>query len=138
MRGDPLPDDPLLGERRSGFLAHLGLTRFSRLPDGELALDLDLSPHHLNAGGVAHGGVALAMLDSVLGAAVVLTLVPGEWTATQSLTTDFLRPTSAGSLRAIGRVDRRGKLTAFTSGRVVDAEGSLVARASGLWAIRTG
>jgi uncharacterized protein (TIGR00369 family) len=131
-------DDALLGERRSGFLKHLGLTDFRLLPNGDLAVDLEIAPHHMNSGGVAHGGVYLAMLDTVLGASVVRTLAKGEWTATQSLTTNFLAPAKSGRLRASGRVDRRGKLTAFTSGEVLDERGEVVARATGLWAIRTG
>ncbi|MHB8585558.1 MAG: PaaI family thioesterase [Thermoplasmatota archaeon] len=130
--------DPLLGERRSGFLRHLGLTQFSLDPSGDIVLEVDLKPEHLNSGGAAHGGLYLSMLDSVLGAAVVRTLGPDEWTATQSLTTQFMAPATRGRLRAKGRIDRRGKLTAFTSGEVYDEANTLVARATGLWAIRKG
>jgi uncharacterized protein (TIGR00369 family) len=107
--------------------------------DGHVTIRLRSGAKHANMGGWVHGGVLTGLLDFALGAAVVTTLAEGEWCATQSLTTDFLRPGKPGeTLTARARVDRRGKLAAFPSGEVVDEKGEVVARASGVWAIRTG
>lgn len=105
--------------------------------DGQVTIRLRTSEKHANMGGWVHGGVLSGLLDFALGAAVVTTLAEGEWCATQSLTTDFLRPGKPGEmLTARARVDRRGRLAAFPSGEVVDEHGDIVARASGVWAVR--
>lgn len=122
----------------AGFSKHVGFHDFKLKENGEVTVELDVLEQHLNIGGITHGGVLLSMLDSVMGGAVVVTLSEGEWTATESLTTNFMRPGHPGRLHATGRVDKRGKLTAFVSGEVTDAEGNVIARATGVWAIRKG
>jgi len=120
------------------FAKLLGLDEFD-LGDGTATVRLPTGPQHANMGGIVHGGALSALLDFALGAAVVTTLQEGEWCATQSFTTDFLRPADPGeALVARARVDRRGKLAAFPSGEVVNARGDVVARATGVWAIRKG
>lgn len=123
-----------------GFTSYLGVESFEMDKDGRTVIaTLPSLPHHANMGGIVHGGVMTALLDCAMGAAVVVTLAEGEWTATQSLTTDFLRPGVPGSkLVARARVDRRGKLAAFPSGEVVDEKGEVLARATGVWAVRRG
>ena len=116
----------------------LGIESFS-LEEGETVVVLPTSARHANMGGWIHGGVLAGLLDFALGAAVVTTLAEAQWTATQSLTTDFLRPGKPGEkLTARARVDRRGKLAAFPSGEVRNAAGDVLARATGVWAVRTG
>ncbi len=120
----------------TGFSRHIGFHDYELHPDGTVSVELDAEDRHLNAGGIVHGGVLLSMLDSVMGGAVVATLRDGEWTATESLTTNFMRPGMTERVRATGSVDRRGKLTAFVQGEVAAADGRILARASGVWAIR--
>lgn len=120
------------------FAELLGLAELD-MGDGHATARLDTGKQHANLGGIVHGGALAALLDFALGAAVVSTLKDGEWCATQSLTTDFLRPADPGAvLTARARVDRRGKLAAFPSGEIVDAQGAVIARATGVWAVRTG
>lgn len=122
----------------ASFAELLGISDFE-MGEGFVQVHLVTGPQHANMGGWIHGGVLTALLDFALGAAVVSTLEEGEWCATQALTTDFLRPGKPGErLLARSRVDRRGKLGAFPSGEVVNEQGELVARATGVWAIRTG
>lgn len=122
-----------------GFTSYLGVDSFDTEREGVVTATLRTRPHHANMGGIVHGGVLTALLDCAMGAAVVTTLREGEWCATQSLTTDFLRPGQpGGTLVARARVDRRGKLAAFPSGEIVDEQGQVLARATGVWAIRHG
>lgn len=86
--------------------------------------------------GVIHGGVMMSLLDMAMAGSVARTLEAGQSTASVSITTDFLRPASQGRLVARARLERRGKTMAFPVGELVDAEGKLVARATGVWAIR--
>lgn len=123
----------------SPFADFLGVEDME-LGDGTCTVALEVRKEHLNSGGVVHGGAISSLLDFALGAAVVTTLdlEAGEWCATQSLSTDFMRPVSEGRLRAVGRVDRRGSTAAYPSGEVRDEDGNVVARASGVWAVRGG
>ena len=121
-----------------GYSELLGIDSVRTSDDGTVMVELPTSARHANVGGWIHGGVMAGLLDFALGAAVVTTLEEGEWTATQSLTTDFLRPGKPGQrLTARARVDRRGKLAAFPSGEVLGPEGDVLARATGVWAIRS-
>jgi uncharacterized protein (TIGR00369 family) len=45
--------------------------------------------------------------------------------------TSFFRPAKFGPIKGIGRVVRWGKTIAFTEGELFDAEGRLLAKASG-------
>lgn len=103
----------------------------------EVHVVLPTSARHANLGGWIHGGVLAGLLDFALGGAVVAVLEEGEWCATQSLTTDFMRPGKPGEkLVATARVERRGQLAAFPSGEISNEEGEVLARATGVWAIR--
>lgn len=121
-----------------GFTRHAGIEETHLLDDGRVECEIDVTEEHLNEGGVVHGGLLATALDVVMGSAVVATLdlEGGEWCATQSLTTDFLRPVTGGTFRAVGEIDRRGSMAANVSGEVVDEEGNVCARATGVWAIR--
>lgn len=123
-------------ESIDGYGALLGIESFEAQGDG-VRVALPTGARHANLGGWVHGGVLAGLLDFALGAAVVATLAEGEWCATQSLTTDFLRPGKPGErLVATARVDRRGKLAAFPSGEVRNEAGEVLARATGVWAVR--
>lgn len=125
-------------ESIDSYGALLGISDF-RLGEKGVEVHLPTGPRHANKGGWVHGGVMSGLLDFALGAAVVATLEEGEWCATMSLTTDFLRPGRPGErLTARGRVERRGKLAAFPTGEVLGESGEVLARASGVWAIRSG
>jgi uncharacterized protein (TIGR00369 family) len=119
------------------FGASLGLTLAAEHADGAVEVALDARAEHERDGGIVHGGVMMTMLDSAMAAAVRRTLAPDEWIASASITTDFLKPASAGArLVARGWVERRGRTMAFPRGELRDAEGNVVARASGIWAIQ--
>lgn len=130
QRTDTYPTD--------GFTKFVGMEEVEHPSEGRIEAEIEVQEHHLNEGGVVHGGVLATMLDVVMGSAVVslIDLDGGEWCATQTLTTDFIRPTTDGTLRAIGEVDRRGSLAANVTGKVVNEDDEVVARATGVWAIR--
>ena len=91
---------------------------------------------HLNINGVVHGGVYATILDTAMGGAVVSVLELGEVTATTSLYVEFLRPAQEGhTLRAEGRLVRRGHHLAFVEGKLTDGEGRLLSQAHGTWYI---
>lgn len=119
------------------FADLLGLT-VRPLGPGVCEVTMEARRDHERSGGVVHGGVQTSLLDVSMAGAVNTLLEEGEVCATASMTIDFMRPAKAGRLRALGRVARRGRTTAFPSSELFDADGNLVARASGVWAIRKG
>ena len=85
--------------------------------------------------GLVHGGVASLLLDGAMGRAIVRTLAEGEMCATVHLSVQFLAAAPLTTMRAEGRVVKRGRSVAFLEGEVVGDDGTLVARATGTWAI---
>lgn len=77
------------------------------------------------------GGFLVGMLDEVMSTACVMMSGLTAAAPTLEIKTSFLRPARAGRLRGVGRVVRWGRTIAFTEGELYDAEGRLIAKASG-------
>ena len=85
---------------------------------------------HYNPIGVVRGGLALTLLDSVMGCAVHTTLPVGVGYTSLEVKVNFVRPLRAedGPVRAEGTVVHRGRRTATAEGRVVrESDGKLLA-----------
>ncbi|WP_410570168.1 PaaI family thioesterase [Amycolatopsis sp. cmx-4-61] len=112
--------------------AHFGL-RWERVEAGEVVAVAEPDESLYNPIGMVHGGVAATMLDSVIGCAVHTTLPAGVGYASVELKVSYLRAIHAGrgEIRATGRVVKEGSQIAFAEGEIRDAEGKLLATASG-------
>ena len=97
--------------------------------------ELEIVADHLNKRGVAHGGVVASLLDTALGASVVFSLTPEEWTGTLELSVQFREAVRPGVVVAEGRLARRGRSVAFAEGEIRDASGRILASAHGVWTI---
>ena len=115
------------------FVEMLGfeLLRFER---GEAEIAVQLRDELCNSWSVAHGGVTMTLLDVVMAHAA---RSPGEdgvaetsGVVTIEMKTSFLRP-GLGRLVGTGRRLHRTASMAFCEASVVDAEGQLVAHATG-------
>ncbi len=113
------------------FAGHCAITALEGTPD-KTRLNLTLGDVHRNHLGTAHGGVILTLLDIALGS--VARLATGHSVMTINLQTSFLAPGS-GELTAEGRVLQQGRSLVFCEGDVRDAQGILVAKASGLFKV---
>ncbi len=104
-------------------------------------IEIDLGPQHLNGHGIPHGGLIMTLLDSACGYAGVYCPVPGNvrHAVTLSLTTQFVgQARGFGRLTATGRKTGGGRSIYFTTGEVRDADGRLIAQASGTFRYRKG
>ncbi|MEV6825868.1 PaaI family thioesterase [Amycolatopsis sp. NPDC051102] len=112
--------------------AHFGM-RWERVEPGEVVAVAEPDESLYNPIGMVHGGVAATMLDSVVGCAVHTTLPAGVGYASVELKVSYLRAIHAGrgEIRATGRVVKEGSRIAFAEGEIRDAEGKLLATASG-------
>jgi uncharacterized protein (TIGR00369 family) len=98
-----------------------GLVVFTALPD----------PRHYNPQGTVHGAFATAVLDSAMGLAVLTRLPSGVGHTTVEFKLSFVRPMSAGaSVRGEGRVLHCGRSLATAEGRLLAADGKLIAHAT--------
>ena len=103
---------------------------------GKCIVELTIREDHLNAGGVAHGGLHATLLDTAMGGTLVTTLPKEEWCATAQLDLSYLEPAYVGShLTAVGEVVRRGRNLAHLQGEITDQNGKKIAHARGTWAV---
>jgi uncharacterized protein (TIGR00369 family) len=116
------------------FSRLLGIRRLVR-ENGTSRYEMTIGPDHLNRRGVAHGGVVASLLDTALGASVVSSLTPEEWTGTLELSVQFREPVRPGRVTAQGRMARRGRNVAFAEGEILDASGKILASGHGVWTI---
>jgi uncharacterized protein (TIGR00369 family) len=81
-----------------------------------------------NPTGFVQGGFLAAMLDEVMGSAVIMVTDASYIPTTISLNVDFVRPATVGPIYGEGRVSSMGKSVAFLEGRLTDGSGQLLAR----------
>ena len=116
-----------------GKLMGIELDNFS---NGKCRVTAVVLESHLNAGGVAHGGLHATMLDTALGGALVSMIKKEEWCATVQLDISYINPAYLGTrLLAEGNVIRRGKNIAHCEGILKDSDGKIIASGKGTWVI---
>jgi uncharacterized protein (TIGR00369 family) len=77
------------------------------------------------------GGYLCAMLDECMSVACMVASGMTHVAPTAEMKTSFFRPGMPGKIKGIGRVVRWGSRVAFTEGELFDAEGRLLAKATG-------
>jgi len=92
--------------------------------------------HLTNSNGVLHGGVLFAAADSATGAALISLAQKGQTVATIELKISYLQPVAGLDIFAEAEIIQKGSRTAVSEVCVHDAEGNLVAKALGTYAIR--
>lgn len=105
------------------------------LEGGRATATVDLTPEHHNPYGVTHGGVLFTMVDTAMGGATTSVLAPDEICASIEIHIRFLRSVREGRVRAHTEVVHRGRRIVHLESRVEDAEGRLVATATGSFAV---
>ena len=115
------------GSRALGF-AMLGVDQARRRV--EIAFEASAETM-ANPMGQIQGGFLCAMLDECMSVACMVASGMTSVAPTLEMKTSFLRPAFPGALKGVGTVLRWGKTIAFTEGELYDAEGRLLAKASG-------
>jgi uncharacterized protein (TIGR00369 family) len=118
-------------QRRVPIGMTLGFT-LVEVDEGRAVFEAEAGPWAYNPLGSVHGGWYAAVLDAPLGVALHTTLPRGEGYTTLELKVNLVRPVrpDTGVLRAEVRVVHRGRRTAVTEARMVDASGNLYAHAT--------
>lgn len=102
----------------------------ARPADGWIRIGFEGRPEFLNPAGFIQGGFLTAMLDDSMGPAVFAMTQGALYTATIDLNVSFLSPAKPGPLFGEGQVLQLGKTVGFVEGRLSDAAGTLLARAT--------
>ena len=77
------------------------------------------------------GGYLCAMLDECMSVACMVASGMTAVAPTLEMKTSFFRPAMPGKLRGVGRVAKWGRQVAFTEGELYDADGKVLAKATG-------
>jgi uncharacterized protein (TIGR00369 family) len=105
-----------------------------RFEDGHAEIGLTPRDDQMNSWSVLHGGVTMTLLDVAMAHAARSPAAGGEpdprGVVTVEMKTSFVRP-GIGRVIAQGRVLHKTASLAFCEGRLVDAQGELLAHASG-------
>lgn len=97
--------------------------------EGTAVFEGEAGSHLLNPLGIVHGGWALTLIDSATGCAAHTLLPAGTAYGTVETKVNFTRPIKqdTGRVRAEGRIVTRGRQIMTGEGRVLDADGRILA-----------
>src|SRR6266699_6513879 len=118
------------------FSRWMGLELVS-IDDGTSELRLKLEPHHLNPGGIVHGGVVAAMLDVAAGLAHRTKLGPNATHVTVQLHINYLKAVRSGVVTARGVSLQTGRRVGHSEATLYDDHDNMLARASATFLIVT-
>lgn len=125
-----------IGAGANPFFAMTG-TRVDRMDSGTGELSVEIRPGFCNGEGWVQGGLYAALADEAIVLAIYQTLGEGETISTITESTSFLRGVNGGTLRAVGRVVKRGRRVIFGEGQVFDGEGRLCSVTTASYAVST-
>jgi 1,4-dihydroxy-2-naphthoyl-CoA hydrolase len=109
------------------FAVGLGI-RISSATEDEVVGSLDWAEDRTTAGGAMHGGVVMALADSIGGVCAFLNLPTGANTSTTSSSTVFTRGLRSGTVTATARPLHVGRTTIVVCTELRDSDGKLVAQ----------
>ena len=111
------------------LLTTLGQVRVVENAEGRSAIEYECGPHMCHSGGVAQGGFVCGWIDSAMAHASI-NLMPDMTPMSLELKVSYFAPARPGRVIAEGWIERRGRATCFAEGRLLDAAGTVLAKAS--------
>ena len=102
----------------------------ARPRDGWIRIGFDGKPDFCNPAGFVQGGILSAMLDDTMGPAVFAMTEGRLYTATITMTVNFLSPAKPGPIVGEANVTQLGKTIAFVEGRLMAGDGTVLAAAT--------
>ena len=119
------------------FAAGLGIVLDAAAPD-EIRGRMPWAPERCTTGGILHGGVLMALADSLGGICAFLNLPPGARTATTSSATVFTRAVRSGEVTALTRPLHVGRSAIVVQTDLTDDAGRRVAQVTQTLAVLPG
>src|SRR6202166_3581281 len=102
----------------------------ARPSDGWVRIGFDGKPEFCNPAGFIQGGILGAMLDDTMGPAVFVMTEGRLYTATITMTVNFLAPAKVGRIVGEATATQLGKAVAFVEGRLTAEDGTLLTTAT--------
>lgn len=102
----------------------------ARPDEGWIRIAFEARPEFCNASGNIQGGLLAAMLDDVMGPAVLVATGAARLPTTITLSVSYLAPAKPGRLVGEGRVVQLGKTVGFVEAFLTDETGQVLARAT--------
>src|ERR1700729_3947491 len=102
----------------------------ARPTEGWIRIGFVGRPEFCNPAGFVQGGILSAMLDDTMGPAVFVMTEGRLYTATITMTVNFLAPAKPGPIVGEARVTQLGKTIAFAEGKLLAADGTTLATAT--------
>ena len=102
----------------------------ARPSEGWVRIGFDGKAEFCNPAGFIQGGILSAMLDDTMGPAVFIKTDGRLYTATITMTVNFLAPIRPGPIVGEADVTQLGKTVAFVAGRLMAADGTVLATAT--------
>ena len=97
---------------------------------GWVRIGFDGKAEFCNPAGFIQGGILTAMLDDTMGPAVFVMTEGKLYTATITMTVNFLAPAKVGPIFGEADVTQLGRTVAFVEGRLMAADGTVLAAAT--------
>ncbi|MGJ8535781.1 MAG: PaaI family thioesterase [Parasphingopyxis sp.] len=113
----------------NGFNALLGLNIVG-LSEERFIVELDVDGRHMHDLGQVHGGVYLALADTVMARVARTRIDADEYVQTVDLRTSFLRPCAEGRIVAGASIIRCSRRFVFVEAELENSSGKLLATAS--------
>ncbi|THD79871.1 MAG: PaaI family thioesterase [Phenylobacterium sp.] len=107
----------------------LGQVRVVSSEGGRSVIEYQVRPEMCHSGGVAQGGFVCGWIDAAM-AHASLSLSPEMTPMSLELKVSYFSPARPGLVTAEGWIERRGRATCFAEGRLLDAAGQVLAKAS--------
>ncbi len=98
--------------------------------DGWIRIGFDGKAEFCNPAGFIQGGILSAMLDDTMGPAVFVMTDGRLYTATITMTTNFLAPAMVGPIVGEASVTQLGKTIAFIEAKLIGGNGNVLATSS--------
>jgi uncharacterized protein (TIGR00369 family) len=102
----------------------------TEVSNGMAMVTLTTASRHANPMGTLHGGILCDIADAAMGIAFASTLGPDESFTTVELKINFFRPVWESTLKAAGKVVRRGGTVGYVECEITDEQERLVAKAA--------
>jgi acyl-CoA thioesterase len=111
--------------------ASLGLVRVVTMdPAGRAELEYLAAPGMCHSGGVVQGGFVTGWIDAAMAHAIIAAAGPDIVPMSLELKVSFYASARPGPVIAEAWIERRGRTTCFAEGRLLDASGKVLAKAS--------
>lgn len=107
----------------------LGQVRVVSDEGGRSVIEYEVGEHMCHSGGVAQGGFVCGWIDAAM-AHASLSLTPGMTPMSLELKVSYFAPARPGRVIAEGWIERPGRTNCFAEGRLLDAAGNVLAKAS--------